>query len=120
MISENDKKNLIGVKQSLVDFAIELDKRIAVDGRDLNISEGVRTLERQKILFKEKKSKTLKSKHLTGDAIDVYPIMNGKIDYSYYPTLVKIGKEIAKERCLSLTWGNDWLTFKDSPHIELK
>ena len=57
MISENDKKKLKGVHQPLIDLALELDKRIAVDGIDLNIAEGLRTLERQKILFKEKKSK---------------------------------------------------------------
>ena len=54
MISENDKKNLKVVKQPLIDLALELDKRIAVD---LNVAEGLRTLERQKQLFKEKKSK---------------------------------------------------------------
>lgn len=120
MISENDKKNLKGVKQPLIDLALELDKRIAVDGIDLNVAEGVRTLERQKQLFKEKKSKTLKSKHLTGDAIDVYPIKNGKIDNSYYPKLIKIAKEISTEMGVKFTFGFDWISFKDSPHIELK
>jgi len=109
------------------------------------ITEGLRTLERQKKLVAEGRSKTLNSKHLTGLAVDIIPIIDGKDVWSYLN-----GKPLdsrAKEsfRCirnsifeaaetlnLRVRWGNDWdgdgievgpdpdESFEDWPHYELR
>lgn len=105
---------LKGVDQKLIDLVTELDKNLD-NGYELTISEGLRTMERQKQLFKEKKTKTLNSKHLIGKAVDVYPIKDRKIDWDYFPKLINIAKKINN---VDFTYGYDfgW----DSPHIELK
>jgi peptidoglycan L-alanyl-D-glutamate endopeptidase CwlK len=45
------------------------------------ITEGIRTPQRQQLLLNEGKTKILQSKHLTGDAIDICPLINNKLDY---------------------------------------
>ncbi|MCS5737256.1 M15 family metallopeptidase domain-containing protein, partial [Herbiconiux daphne] len=40
---------------------------------DITVLEGTRSLDRQKELVAQGASKTLKSKHLTGDAVDLAP-----------------------------------------------
>ena len=47
---------------------------------DFTVIEGLRTLERQKILKAQGRSQTLKSNHLTGRAIDVMAV--GDLDRS--------------------------------------
>lgn len=118
-------EKLQGVNQILIDFIYKLDYELAKsilnpDSVEITISEGLRSIERQKELFKQGKSKTLKSKHLIGDAIDIYPIKNNKIDWEFYPVLMKIAKETAAKYNFSLNFGIDFKTFKDSPHIEIK
>lgn len=44
---------------------------------NFKIVEAMRSLERQKKLKAEGKSKTLKSRHLLGLAVDIYPLPNG-------------------------------------------
>jgi hypothetical protein len=46
------------------------------------ITEGLRTKERQLQLYGEGKTKTLNSKHLEGKAIDICPVIKGKLDFS--------------------------------------
>lgn len=109
-------EKLKGVNQKLIELAYELDKvcqqKYSVE---VTVAEGLRSLERQKKLFSEGKSKTLKSKHLTGNAIDIYPIKNRKIYWDFFPTLITEAKKINSK---DFTYGFDWGW--DSPHIELK
>lgn len=107
---------LKGVNQKLIDFVIQLDK-VVISKYDVEVTvaEGLRSLERQKKLFAEGKSKTLKSKHITGNAIDIYPIKNRKIYWDFFPTLITEAKKINSK---DFTYGFDWGW--DSPHIELK
>lgn len=97
---------------------------------DLTVVEGKRSLERQKELVAEGKSKTLKSKHLTGDAIDVAIYKNGKIDWddaNAYYVLAGVVYAIAKQEGIAIRWGGNWdrdqdmndQTFDDLVHYEL-
>ncbi|MCS5737312.1 M15 family metallopeptidase domain-containing protein, partial [Herbiconiux daphne] len=63
MLNERSKKNLIGVKPQLVKV-IEL----AASRLPFVVTEGLRTPAKQKQLLAEKKTQTLESRHLTGDA----------------------------------------------------
>lgn len=95
------------------------------------ITEGLRTLERQKKLVAAGASTTLRSRHLTGHAIDVAAFidMDGTGDYTsgdnirwdwpLYKTISIIIKDAAKELGLPIEWGGDWRTFKDGPHFQL-
>ena len=63
----NHRDRLTGVDDRLVE-ALEA----AACDYTITITEGVRKPERQQILFDEGKSWTLDSRHLTGNAVDVY------------------------------------------------
>ena len=109
---------LEGVHPDLVRI---VKKAAAMSNLDFTVLEGLRTFERQRQLVAEGASKTLKSRHLTGHAVDLAPMIGGKIswDWPLYNRLAKIVKAAAAEEKLPLTWGGDWRTFKDGPHWEL-
>lgn len=140
---KNEEK-LEGLDERLIHIV-----NVVSDKYDTVILEGLRTQERQKQLFKEGKTKTLKSKHLKGKALDrsPYPIPDnwGKIDLSMLPEetqkiiwnqikeLCKFyhyaGYELATADLLGkkIRWGGDWdcdkefkdQAFDDLVHIEL-
>lgn len=85
---------------------------------DFTVLEGLRTKERQKQLVAKGASKTMNSRHLTGDAVDIAPLVDGKVtwDWKYYNQLAPIIKQAAKELGINIEWGGDWKTFKDGPH----
>lgn len=84
------------------------------------VTEGIRTKERQEELVKKKLSKTMKSKHLTGRAVDVAAIVNGSIswDMKYYKEIAIYMKRAAEQLGVKIECGADWGW--DGPHIELK
>ena len=88
---------------------------------DFVITEGVRSLERQKQLVAAGASKTLKSRHLTGHAVDLAAKVGGEVrwDWPLYAKLAQAMKEAAIELKVSIQWGGDWKTFKDGPHFQL-
>jgi len=99
-------KNLEGVNPKLVDAA---NQAIAISTVDFAITEGLRTLDRQKKLLADGFSKTLNSKHLTGEAIDVIALEAGKaknIDIYYY---ICIADAFAKlSDTVKIKWGGSW------------
>ena len=84
------------------------------------IVEGVRSQERQVELFKQRKTKTLKSKHLVGRAVDVAPLVGGKVswEWKHFTPLVRTAKAVALEHNLPMKFGYDWGW--DAPHMELE
>jgi peptidoglycan L-alanyl-D-glutamate endopeptidase CwlK len=93
------------------------------------VTEGLRTIERQRQLVAIGASKTLKSRHLTGHAVDLVPYVDvdkdGKVETEemyawplYYKLAPAIKAAAAKEK-VALIWGGDWRSFKDGPHWEL-
>lgn len=94
---------------------------LATSPIDFMVLEGVRTLTRQRQLFAAGATKTMNSRHLTGHAIDIAPIINGKIswDWPLYYRIAAVVKEAAKAQGVKIEWGGDWRTFKDGPHWQL-
>ncbi len=88
---------------------------------DFGITEGLRTKERQQELFNEGKSQTMRSRHLTGHAVDIVVLVNGKVswDFKDYQLVADHIKARAKELNIPIVWGGDWTSFKDGPHFEL-
>lgn len=93
----------------------------AMSDLDFTVLEGLRTVERQKQLFAQKATKTMNSRHLTGHAVDLAPVIGGKIswDWPLYHRLAKTVKAAAAAEKVPLQWGGDWRAFKDGPHWEL-
>lgn len=85
------------------------------------ITEGVRSAKRQEDLVASGASRTMNSRHLTGHAIDVAPIIGGRVCWDWPPfhTIAEAMKRAAVEHGVTLVWGGDWRTFKDGPHWEL-
>ncbi|WP_368939726.1 M15 family metallopeptidase [Proteus mirabilis] len=118
-LSQRSQSNLKGVHQDLVRVV-----RLAItfSEYDFVVIEGIRSLARQKALIKEGKSKTLNSRHLTGHAVDIVPIVNGVIpwqDWSAFEAVSKVMKQAAQQLGISINWGGDWASFRDGLHYEL-
>jgi peptidoglycan L-alanyl-D-glutamate endopeptidase CwlK len=103
------------------DLVRVVKRAAAMSDLDFTVLEGLRTLERQKALLKNNATKTLNSRHLTGHAVDLAPMIGGSVswDWPLYHRLAKIVKAAAVVENVSLVWGGDWRTFKDGPHWEL-
>ena len=85
------------------------------------ITEGVRSMERQKELVAKGASKTMNSRHLTGHAIDFVPVVGGQITWKWpaFKPVADAFKKAAQELGIQIEWGGDFRTFKDGPHIQL-
>ncbi|MBS0054151.1 M15 family metallopeptidase [Yersinia sp. Marseille-Q3913] len=104
------------------DLVLIVRRALRLSTVDFRVIEGLRTLERQRQLVRNGSSKTLNSRHLTGHAVDLAPIINNKIpweDWGAFHQIAKAMKQAAQEMELPLQWGGDWKTFKDGPHFEL-
>lgn len=85
------------------------------------ICDGKRTLEEQKEYVAKGASKTMRSRHLSGKAVDFAVKMGNKVRWD--PDLLAIVasafKQAARELEVPIKWGGDWKSFVDMPHIEL-
>lgn len=117
--SERSNSKLEGVDERLIRVAT---LALQLSPVDFGITEGVRTLERQKELVKAGASRTLRSKHLEGKAIDVVAYVGGKVawDWPLYEKIAKAFRQAADELGVKITWGGSWATFKDGPHFQLE
>jgi len=114
-------KRLIGVNpilSSLVVYAISKARF------DFTVFEGIRTIERQRMLVDTGRSWTMRSNHITGNAVDLVPLIDGYPRWEGYNT-----KEVFEDihRCMleasakydvDITWGGDW-KLVDKPHYQL-
>ena len=118
-LSELSKKRLEGVDERLKAIVIECAVRCSYP---FNVSEGLRTEEQQREYVKQGKSKTMKSKHLTGKAVDLYPLsMDRKlVDWSRFQELADLMFQVASDQGVAIVWGGNWKTFVDKCHFELK
>jgi peptidoglycan L-alanyl-D-glutamate endopeptidase CwlK len=96
-------------------------KVAAMSPLDFTVLEGLRTIDRQCQLMAAGATKTLNSRHLTGHAVDLAPMIGGTIrwDWPLYHQLAAVVKDAAKAENVPIQWGGDWRTFKDGPHWEL-
>lgn len=111
-------KRLEGVHPDLVKV---MKKAIACSPIDFTVLEGLRTLDRQKQLMASGATRTMNSRHLTGHAVDIAPLINGEVrwDWPLYHQLAAIVKKAAADLGVQIQWGGDWRSFKDGPHWEL-
>lgn len=117
-LNENSLKKLSKVHGDLIAVVVRAAELSEVE---FIVTEGLRTKERQAELVKAGASRTLRSRHLTGHAVDLAAKVNGQIrwDWPLYSKLASVMKTAAKELKIPLEWGGDWKTFKDGPHFQL-
>lgn len=120
-LSTSSIAKLRGVHPDLV----RVVNRCAADWKDAEtgfiVTCGLRTLAEQKVLVAKGASKTLRSRHLTGHAVDLAVTIDGKVrwDWPLYARLSKVMKAAANKEKVLLDWGGDWASFKDGPHYQL-
>lgn len=92
------------------------------------VTEGLRTLSRQKELYAQGRTApgkivtwTLNSEHLSGRAVDLAAIEGKKIlwDVQLYPVIAEAMLHAGTELHVPIEWGGYWKT-KDLPHFQLK
>lgn len=118
-LTQRDRERLAGVHKDLVRVIEAAARRGPV--RFL-VSEGVRTVERQRELVDSKASRTMNSRHLTGHAVDLAVLMtDGKVrwDAPIYRQLAKQVKAAAESEGVPIEWGGDFRGFFDGPHFQL-
>lgn len=118
LLSQKSKDRLSGVHPDLVKV---VNRAIEITTCDFAILEGVRSLARQEQLVKAGASQTMKSRHLTGHAVDLGAYVAGSVrwDWPLYHKLAVAVKQAAAELQIPIEWGGDWTTFKDGPHFQL-
>ena len=116
--SSRSLRNLEGVHPDLVAVA---HRALQVTEIDFLVTEGLRTREKQIELVRAGASRTTRSRHLTGHAIDVAAWVAGEVrwDWSLYEELSRAFKQAAFELKIPIVWGGDWKSFRDGPHYEL-
>ena len=98
-----------------------MDRALQEAAIDFRVLEGLRTLARQKQLVASGASQTLRSRHLTGHAVDIAPLVGGKVswDWPLYHRLAPAVKLAAQAEGVDIEWGGDWRSFPDGPHWQL-
>lgn len=88
---------------------------------DFIVTEGLRTIERQKELVDAGASWTMNSRHLTGHAVDLAVLVGGEVrwDWPLYYKLADTMLGVAAGLRIPLVWGGSWVRHKDGPHFEL-
>jgi peptidoglycan L-alanyl-D-glutamate endopeptidase CwlK len=111
-------QRLEGVHPDLVRV---VKRAITLTDLDFTVLEGLRSRERQTVLYAKGATRTMNSRHLTGHAVDLAPVIAGQVswDWPLYHKLALVVFEAAKSENVPITWGGNWTTFKDGPHWEL-
>lgn len=117
-LSKKSRDRLVGVHQDLVKV---VERAIEITEIDFAVLEGVRSKTRQEHLVKAGASQTMRSRHLTGHAVDLGAYVAGSVrwDWPLYHKLAVAVKQAAAELQIPIEWGGDWTTFKDGPHFQL-
>ena len=103
------------------DLVKVVERAIQLSEIDFTVLEGLRTIQRQQDLLKSGATTTLKSRHLTGHAVDLGAFVGGEVrwDWPLYHKIAAAVKQAAKEVAVPIEWGGDWKSFKDGPHYQL-
>lgn len=126
-LGQRSLERLEGVNPVLVRV---VQAAIGMAKKDFTVVEGVRTLAQQREYFLKGKSKTMRSRHLTGHAVDLMPYgdLDGDGDYDQLDKMAAWEKHhfypiadamfaAASQLKVPLVWGGDWGW--DFPHFEI-
>lgn len=115
------------------DLAKIAHSALRISPYDFTVTEGVRSAARQRQLKAQGVSQTLRSKHLDeadgildgkGLALDFYPYFNGRVqtqaEWKYFERIAQAFKAAAHVHGKRITWGGDWVSLRDGPHIQLE
>jgi len=109
---ERSQTELVGVHEDLVRV---VKRALELTTVDFAVHDGKRTPEEQRILVAQGASQTMKSRHLTGHAVDLVPVINGKLRWEWPPIyqIARAMKQAAVELSIPIRWGGCWSRLND-------
>ena len=115
--SNRSKTELASCHSKLQDLFNEV-----IEYWDCSILEGHRDLERQEMLVSQGTSMTMNSFHLyePSYAVDVAPFPINWSNREKFRDFSIFVKYVAKTMGIWVSWGGDWVNFKDMPHWQLE
>ncbi len=120
--SQTTKSNLSLLKSEVRSVFETLLNECYKRGINAQISESLRTAERQLELYNKGQSKAreaYESLHFYGLACDIFVNNNGKYDLSRNAEIWKICQELELDKNFGMRWGGNFISIKDEPHFEL-
>ena len=106
-LSKRSMTKLEGVQPKLVAV---VQRAIEITNVDFGVIQGLRTVEEQRELVAKGASQTMKSKHITGEAVDVmaYIGSSGSWEMTLYDDIADAFKLAAIEEDVQIRWGAAW------------
>ncbi len=106
-LGRRSKAELTGVHADLVKV---VERTIKLTEVDFSVHDGIRTEAEQRELVNKGASKTMKSRHLTGHAVDLVPYINGKLRWEWPPIylIANAVRQAALELSVPIEWGGMW------------
>jgi peptidoglycan L-alanyl-D-glutamate endopeptidase CwlK len=106
-LSQRSLERLEGVEDSLV---LVVKRAIQLTKVDFGVSEGLRSVPRQMELVARGASKTMKSKHIDGLAVDLVAYISGRVSWelNLYDDIADAMAAAAKEHGAIIRWGGAW------------
>ena len=106
-LSQRSLDRLDGVEDSLV---VVVKRAIQLTKVDFGVSEGLRSVARQAELVAKGASKTMKSKHIDGLAVDLVAYISGRVSWelNLYDDIADAMAAAAKEHGVTVRWGGAW------------
>jgi len=91
------------------DLVAVVKRAIEISEQDFSVICGLRTIEEQKALVAKGASKTMKSYHLEGKAVDLAAYCDGiRWELNLYDEIADAMIKASKELGVTLTWGAAW------------
>lgn len=127
-LNKSSEAKLVGVHPDLIVVVRGAALRYQGPGAFI-VVEGLRDIQRQRELFRIGKSKTMRSRHLDGHAVDIAPMVDvdedGDLDLTWEPAhfypIIDAMRASAVAAGVLIEWGGDiWKpSFIDMPHWQL-
>ena len=105
-LSARCELRLAGVHPDLV----RVVRAMAAGGAVFRVEEGLRTVERQRQLVASGASQTMASRHITGHAVDLLPLVDGQptFDWKFYYPMADAFRAATIAEKVPVIWGGAW------------
>lgn len=106
-LGTSSRQELEGVDNGMV---LVVEYAIQITPIDFSVHDGLRTLEEQREYVRTGASETMQSKHLTGNAVDLVPYINGRLRWEWKPIyqIAAAMHEASLYYNYPLIWGAVW------------
>ncbi|MFR5072726.1 MAG: M15 family metallopeptidase [Bianqueaceae bacterium] len=114
-----NRNNLDKLADSTRKAAYEWYQYLLDTDTEVLIYDTLRTKQQQEENVQNGVSQTMRSYHLVGQALDFVPVVDskGSVDWNGYAR-AEIRRAIERAKNLGFTWGGDWTSFADQPHLQ--